>query len=69
MSGKVDSLIGLKENVIVGRLIPAGTGAFMSKVRSIAAERDREIIELSKAEDPAKLPITEENEEKTVHAE
>ena len=38
-------------------MIPAGTGAFMSKVRSIAAERDREIIELSKVEeDPAKLP-------------
>ena len=27
LSGKVDSLIGLKENVIMGRLIPAGTGA------------------------------------------
>ena len=27
VSGKVDNLHGLKENVIVGRLIPAGTGA------------------------------------------
>ena len=26
ISGKVDDLLGLKENVIVGRLIPAGTG-------------------------------------------
>ena len=26
MTGKVDKLIGLKENVIIGRLIPAGTG-------------------------------------------
>ena len=27
VSGRIDELIGLKENVIVGRLIPAGTGA------------------------------------------
>ena len=38
--GKVDKLIGLKENVIVGRLIPAGTGAYMNKIRKLAAERD-----------------------------
>ncbi|MEC8462057.1 MAG: DNA-directed RNA polymerase subunit beta', partial [Pseudomonadota bacterium] len=63
VSGKVDSLIGLKENVIVGRLIPAGTGAFMSKVRSIAAERDREIAELSKVEEVETLPAVDENEE------
>ena len=29
VSGKMDSLTGLKENVIVGRLIPAGTGSVM----------------------------------------
>jgi len=63
VSGKVDSLIGLKENVIVGRLIPAGTGAFMSKVRSIAAERDREIVELAKVEEVETLPAVDENEE------
>ncbi len=39
-AGKVDSLGGLKENVIVGRLIPAGTGAVMARLRSIAAHRD-----------------------------
>ena len=43
MSGKEDRLDGLKENVIVGRLIPAGTGAVMNKLRRIAAERDSEI--------------------------
>ena len=32
VNGKVDTLEGLKENVIVGRLIPAGTGA-MAKLR------------------------------------
>ena len=44
VSGKIDSLIGLKENVIVGRLIPAGTGAVMNRFRSIAAERDEELM-------------------------
>ncbi len=41
VSGRVDSLAGLKENVIVGRLIPAGTGAVVSSLRLVAAERDR----------------------------
>jgi DNA-directed RNA polymerase subunit beta' len=41
--GKVDTLEGLKENVIVGRLIPAGTGGAVSRVRRIAAERDKAI--------------------------
>jgi DNA-directed RNA polymerase subunit beta' len=41
-AGKVDSLTGLKENVIVGRLIPAGTGAVMNRLRSIAAGRDQQ---------------------------
>ena len=40
-AGKVDNLIGLKENVIVGRLIPAGTGAIMNRLRAIAAGRDQ----------------------------
>ncbi len=40
IQGKVDRLSGLKENVIVGRLIPAGTGAFVHKIKHIAAERD-----------------------------
>jgi DNA-directed RNA polymerase subunit beta' len=42
VSGKVDGLIGLKENVIVGRLIPAGTGSVVNKLRKLAAERDRQ---------------------------
>jgi len=62
VSGKVDSLVGLKENVIVGRLIPAGTGAFMNEMRTIAADRDREITELSKASEPAQLELVEESE-------
>ncbi len=38
--GKVDKLYGLKENVIVGRLIPAGTGAYMNRIRKVASDRD-----------------------------
>ncbi len=43
-AGKVDNLMGLKENVIVGRLIPAGTGSVMNKLRAIAAGRDQRVL-------------------------
>jgi DNA-directed RNA polymerase subunit beta' len=43
-AGKVDNLMGLKENVIVGRLIPAGTGSVMNKLRGIAAGRDQRTL-------------------------
>ena len=41
VNGKVDELYGLKENVIVGRLIPAGTGSYVNQIRKVAADRDR----------------------------
>jgi DNA-directed RNA polymerase subunit beta' len=40
VNGKIDTLQGLKENVIVGRLIPAGTGGTLRRLRKIAAKRD-----------------------------
>lgn len=40
VEGKKDTLVGLKENVIVGRLIPAGTGAGMNRLRVAASSRD-----------------------------
>jgi len=40
VSGKVDTLEGLKENVIVGRLVPVGTGSVVARLRRIAAQRD-----------------------------
>ncbi|MEA3054273.1 MAG: DNA-directed polymerase subunit beta, partial [Sphingomonadales bacterium] len=40
VQGKIDTLDGLKENVIVGRLIPAGTGAGMQRMRIAASSRD-----------------------------
>ena len=54
VSGRIDNLLGLKENVIVGRLIPAGTGAMMSRIKEVAAERDKEIVEaMERTADPA----------------
>ena len=41
VNGKVDTLDGLKENVIVGRLIPAGTGAMMTKLRESRGQARR----------------------------
>ncbi len=51
--GKRDFLRGLKENVIVGRLIPAGTGAQMQRLRQIANERDREIMDARNSDNDA----------------
>jgi len=44
VNGKVDTLEGLKENVIVGRLIPAGTGAFLRTLQRIAGDRDDALV-------------------------
>ena len=44
VSGKSDMLSGLKENVIVGRLVPAGTGSVVNKLRMTAHRRDKEIL-------------------------
>jgi DNA-directed RNA polymerase subunit beta' len=41
---KSDHLIGLKENVIVGRLIPAGTGSSIRRLENDAAVRDEQLI-------------------------
>jgi DNA-directed RNA polymerase subunit beta' len=50
----------LKENVIVGRLIPAGTGSVVARLREVAAERDR-VLAAAAAEAEAATPqITEQ---------
>jgi DNA-directed RNA polymerase subunit beta' len=56
VNGKVDTLEGLKENVIVGRLIPAGTGAAIAKLRQIATTRDNLIL-AQRAEESAGQPL------------
>ncbi len=45
VSGKEDMLEGLKENVIVGRLIPAGTGGNLRKYQKLANDRDQKLLE------------------------
>ena len=49
VSSRVDDLVGLKENVIVGRLIPAGTGGVMRRFKEVAADRDRVITDAREA--------------------
>ncbi len=44
VQGKMDDLVGLKENIIMGRLIPAGTGAVIKNLRSLAKDLDLEAI-------------------------
>jgi len=56
VSGAVDRLVGLKENVIIGRLIPAGTGFKGSKKHAMVEEMEREIA--------ASTPVVEEESDK-----
>ncbi|MES2253143.1 MAG: DNA-directed RNA polymerase subunit beta' [Pseudomonadota bacterium] len=43
VAGKVDMLTGLKENVIVGRLIPAGTGGVVRNLKELAGQKDKQL--------------------------
>ena len=61
VSGKSDALSGLKENVIVGRLVPAGTGSIVNKLRMTASKRDKEILDSMAKEEPV---LIEEMEKK-----
>jgi DNA-directed RNA polymerase subunit beta' len=53
VGGKADTLEGLKENVIVGRLIPAGTGGMMNRIRQVAGKRDDLILEAQQTTEQA----------------
>ena len=59
IKGKVDPLIGLKENVIIGKLIPAGTG--MKRYRNTYLNTDFEKEE-APAEDPEEIQVDETDE-------
>src|SRR5438270_276348 len=59
VSGRIDSLTGLKENVIVGRLIPAGTGSVIARLREVAAERDRELAAIAAANEEEAAQLVE----------
>ena len=56
INGKEDPLIGLKENVIIGKLIPAGTG--MKRYRSVKLDTDMNEIQVSEEDD---LMISEDD--------
>ena len=59
IKGKTDKLSGLKENVIVGRLIPAGTGYTKIKWQEIADQRDALLPkETSEQTDEKQIPTT-----------
>jgi DNA-directed RNA polymerase subunit beta' len=60
VSGRIDQLTGLKENVIVGRLIPAGTGSVIARLREVAAERDRELAAIAATAANEEAPQLEE---------
>ncbi|MBU2957150.1 DNA-directed RNA polymerase subunit beta' [Paracoccus sp. 1_MG-2023] len=62
VQGKRDKLVGLKENVIVGRLIPAGTGGATARVKRIATERDNVVIEARRAEAEAAAALSAPSE-------
>ena len=62
VQGKKDKLVGLKENVIVGRLIPAGTGGATQRVRRIATERDTVVIDARRAEAEAAAALAAPSE-------
>ncbi|MGB6969268.1 MAG: DNA-directed RNA polymerase subunit beta' [Methyloceanibacter sp.] len=60
--GKTDVLEGLKENVIVGRLIPAGTGSMLTRLNKIASHRDELILEERQRASDEQLEQAEEEE-------
>ena len=65
IGGKTDHLIGLKENVIIGKLIPAGTG--MRRYRNVKLDTDvrpEDAVEGISDEDPAVLDIRDEIDER-----
>ena len=60
VNGKIDSLEGLKEHVIVGRLIPAGTGSYLRGLQRIANERDEALTAQREAMKPKIEPLPAE---------
>ncbi len=69
ISGKVDPLVGLKENVLIGKLIPAGTG--LERYRSVKLSTDNKQVPseedfLSLSEDIETEEVVEETVEETI---
>ena len=64
INGKVDPLIGLKENVIIGKLIPAGTG--LKRYRSVKLSTDSDNIKVYEEEE--EINLSEDTEDDTENA-
>ena len=63
VQGKRDKLVGLKENVIVGRLIPAGTGGATQMMQNIAQQRDNVVVEARRIEAEAAAALAAPSED------
>ena len=59
IKGKVDKLSGLKENVIVGRLVPAGTGAIKNSWNKKALDEDQKYLSEQDANEPSETQINQ----------
>ena len=64
MRGKCDNLVGLKENVIIGKLIPAGTGA--KQYSDIELELEKELLDDDAAEVLEEKFLADKPEEETI---
>jgi DNA-directed RNA polymerase subunit beta' len=62
IKGKVDPLNGLKENVIVGRLVPAGTGYIKNKWNKKAIDADNKFLNEQDKVEPVEAPETQANQ-------
>ena len=59
IKGKIDTLAGLKENVIVGRLVPAGTGSIKNKWNKKALEDDQKFLSEREKIEQTETPVNQ----------
>ena len=59
IKGKVDYLQGLKENVIVGRLVPAGTGYLKAKWNKKALDADSKFLSDQEKIEPSETQVNQ----------
>ena len=59
IKGKVDKLAGLKENVIVGRLVPAGPGSIKNNWNRTALDDDKKFLTEQETSEPSEAQINQ----------
>ena len=59
IKGKIDKLHGLKENVIVGRLVPAGTGTIKNAWNKKAIEDDNKFLSEQEKVEPSESQLNQ----------